>query len=633
MRQLILGTAGHIDHGKTSFVKALTGIDTDRLKEEKERGITIELGFAYLDLGDLLVGIVDVPGHERFVRHMVAGATGIDMVALVIAADEGVMPQTQEHLEICQLLGIRHGIVVITKIDMVEKDWLELVKEDIKSFLKGTFLEAAPVVEVSSVTGEGVQEFIEVLRSISHKLPEREKGHVFRLPVDRVFTIKGFGTVVTGTTISGTLSVGEEVTVYPQALDAKVRSIQIHGKDVKEVLPGTRTALNLQGIGKEEIQRGSVVATKGSLHPTTSLDCQLELLLSCPSPIKNRSDIRFHTGTSEIIGKLVLLDRARLEPGQQAFVHIRLRDPVAVLRGDRFVIRSYSPMRTIAGGKILNPLPPPNRKLKHIRLEHLNILAGDDVTKIVEVCIKDAEYKGVEKKELIFRSNFATDVIDNALRELQDKSYIITPDIQKGLFIHSEYYEKAKVQILDILREYHKSYPLKPGVQKEELKSKSLVSKSLSIFDAILKDLVDNNLIKLEKDLVSLKDFHVTLNHQQADLKQKILEFYQKTGITAPTIKELKDKFKADGVDEILELLLREGELVKVKDDLFFHKTAIQEIEEKIVNYFNVNKTLNAGRFKELTGLSRKYAIPLLEYFDRIQLTVRIGDERVLRKK
>ncbi len=634
MRRVILGTAGHIDHGKTSFVKALTGIDTDRLKEEKERGITIELGFAYLQLGDdTLVGIVDVPGHERFVKHMVAGATGIDLVALIIAADEGVMPQTREHLEICELLGIKTGIVVLTKVDMVEGEWLELVREDVRAFLKGTFLEDSPIVEVSSITGQGLQDFIVALNGIVKGLPEREVGHIFRLPVDRVFTIKGFGTVVTGTTVSGKVTVGEEVTVYPHQVGAKIRSIQVHGKDVKEVYPGTRTALNLQGLEKTSLERGHVVATKDSLVPSYSVDCHLEILPSCPYILKNRSDIRFHIGTSEIIGKIVLLDRTRIEPGESSFVVLRLQEPISALRGDRFVIRSYSPMRTIGGGTIINPSPPVKRKLKHINLEHLKVLAGQDRVKIVEVCVKEAEYGGIEKKELVYRSNLKPNIVDDSLEVLGKANTVIYVDQVRGPFIHSEYYTKARDDILAQLEEYHNMFPLKAGIQKEELKMKSLVSKSPAVFEVILKNLIDRDQVVQEKDLIRLKSFAIKLSSEQTNLKANLQNYYLSCGVFAPTTKEVKEKFPYEEVDELLELLIREGVLVKVKDDLFFHKNALKEIQEKVLNYFSSNESLNAGKFKELTGLSRKYAIPLLEYFDRIQLTVRVGDDRLLRKK
>ncbi|MFH1490390.1 MAG: selenocysteine-specific translation elongation factor, partial [Pseudomonadota bacterium] len=358
MKQIILGTAGHIDHGKTTLIKALTGIDTDRLKEEKERGITIELGFAHMTLpGGQMLGIIDVPGHEKFVRNMVAGATGIDLVALVIAADEGVMPQTREHLEICQLLRIKTGLVVLTKTDMVESEWLELVREDVDSFLEGSFLAEAPVVEVSSTTGEGMDTLLETLETMIRDFSGREAGNFFRLPVDRVFTMKGFGTVVTGTTISGQIETGAEVTVYPQGFSARIRGIQVHGSEMGQVLAGQRTAINLQGVERVQIQRGNILGTRDALRTTYMVDVLLDHLPSAPRTLKNRAKVRFHTGTSEIISTVVLLDREELKPGETCFAQIRLGQPTAVLARDRFVLRSYSPVRAIGGGEVLNALP------------------------------------------------------------------------------------------------------------------------------------------------------------------------------------------------------------------------------------------------------------------------------------
>jgi len=363
MKQIILGTAGHIDHGKTSLIKALTGIETDRLKEEKQRGITIELGFAHFNLpGGQALGIVDVPGHEKFVKNMVAGATGIDIVALVIAADEGVMPQTKEHLEICQLLKIQHGLVVLTKIDMVESDWLELVKEDVSEYLSETFLSEAPMVEVSSVTGQGMEDLTDVLDKLAQEVPEKEVGHIFRVPVDRVFTMKGFGTVITGTGISGKIRVGDEITIYPQGVSTRIRGLQVHNKEENDVSAGLRTAVNLQGIEKAVIRRGDVLATKDSLRPTYMVDVDLDLLSSAPRKLKNRARVRFHSGTSEIMARVVLLERDEMKPGESCFAQIRLDEPTAVLRGDRYVLRSYSPVRAIGGGEVLNALPGRKKK-------------------------------------------------------------------------------------------------------------------------------------------------------------------------------------------------------------------------------------------------------------------------------
>ncbi|MFP5212731.1 MAG: selenocysteine-specific translation elongation factor, partial [Acidobacteriota bacterium] len=374
MKQVILGTAGHIDHGKTSLIRALTGIDTDRLKEEKLRGITIELGFAHMELpGGERLGIVDVPGHERFVKHMVAGATGIHLVALVIAADEGVMPQTREHMEICELLQVKKGLVVLTKIDMVEDpDWVEMVREDVAEFMKGTFLEGAPIIPVSAVTGEGIDELKQTLALLYSQVQPRSTEGPFRLPVDRVFSMRGFGTVVTGTSMSGRVRIGDQVTIYPMEQKTKVRGLQVHSEEVQEVLPGQRTAINLQGLERAAIERGNVIATPGTLAPTHMVDVHMEMLSSSPRPLKHRAKIRFHTGTAEHLGTVVLLDREELAQGTKAFVQVRLDHPIAVLRGDRFVMRSYSPVQTIGGGTILHPLP---RKHKgHDKAESAKLL-------------------------------------------------------------------------------------------------------------------------------------------------------------------------------------------------------------------------------------------------------------------
>ena len=364
MKQIILGTAGHIDHGKTSLIKALSGIDADRLKEEKERGITIELGFAHMALpsGELL-GIVDVPGHEKFVKNMVAGATGIDIVVMVIAADEGVMPQTREHMEICTLLGVQHGMVVLTKVDMVDDEWLELVMEDVREFIQGTFLENAPILAVSSVNGQGIPEFIAQLDKLSQKVPERSASSIFRLPIDRVFTMKGFGTVITGTLISGHVNVGDPIMVYPWEITSKVRGIQVHNHSVNIAEAGMRTAINFQGLEKTAIQRGEVLSSPGALKSSYMVDVSLHFLSSNPKSIKNRTLVRFHTGTSEILGNLILLDSEELSPGDTAVAQLRLNTPVALVKEDRFVIRSYSPIRTIGGGEVLNPIPKKHKRL------------------------------------------------------------------------------------------------------------------------------------------------------------------------------------------------------------------------------------------------------------------------------
>ena len=632
-RRIILGTAGHIDHGKTSFVKALTGIDTDRLKEEKERGITIELGFAHLTLPDgTLVGIVDVPGHERFVKNMVAGASGIDVVALMVAADEGVMPQTEEHLEICELLGIRHGLVVVTKIDIVDKEWLDLVKEDIKEHVKGTFLESAPVVEVSSVTGEGIKEFLDVLADLVQKIPERQTARVFRLPVDRVFTIRGFGTVVTGTSISGKVKVGDEVTVYPQQINCKVRSIQVHGTSVEETGPSTRTALSLQGVGKEDIERGCVIASKDSLFPSYILDVFLKFLPSARRPLKNREKVRFHVGTSEVLANIVFLDREELLPSECCYAQVRLEEPVAVLKGDRFVIRSYSPVRTIGGGEIVHPLA--KKKKKRGSEKVIDILATihkGTKSKVIESFVLMGGYDGINKKMLLFLSNFHEQELDKILEDLASSGRVHIYEKEQGLFIHSEFYNKLKELIVSAVKEYHLRYPLRIGIPKEELRSRLRVIKDTRLFNYMIEALIKERLIVSDQDNIKARDYKPVLTEAQEKVSSEVEKIYKESEFRPPYFKEIREKYP-ELADQILEYLLSQGVLVKIKEDLYLHRDTLEKMLAKVRSFLEEHGQMSVGDFKALTNTSRKYSIPFLEYLDKSQVTVRVGDVRKLRK-
>jgi len=634
MKQIILGTAGHIDHGKTSLVKAMTGIDTDRLKEEKERGITIELGFAHLELpSGQILGIVDVPGHEKFVKHMVAGATGVDLVALVIAADEGVMPQTREHLEICQLLKVRKGLVVLTKIDMVDQEWLELVKEDVAAFLSGTFLENAPIVPVSSVTGQGIKELVGVLDTLAKEVPERETSGFFRLPVDRVFTMKGFGTVVTGTTMSGQIRTADEVTIYPQRLDARIRGIQVHNQEMNEVSAGLRTAINLQGVEKEQLERGNVLATKDSLRATRMVDVVLDHLRSAPRKLKNRAKVRFHTGTSEIIATVVLLDRDELNPGDTCFAEIRLEAPVAVLARDRYVLRSYSPVRAIAGGEILNAAPQRKKRFSEAALSELKILNSGNLSEITEQFVLASRFDGVEQSALPFLTNASRKKLEEIMKSLQAKKKIIQYDKEKGTLIHAENLKNARDQILSILNQYHKDFPLKVGLLKEELRSKTAGSGDSKLFNFLVTQLGQEEIVVQEKEILRLKEHRVTLAQDQEKVRQQIEEIYLKGALQPPYFKELTEKFPGNSGTDVLQVMVKDGILIKVKEDLFFHKDVIEELKERLVAVLKQKGEIDTPQFKDMTGASRKYTIPLLEYFDITQLTMRIGDKRVLRKK
>ena len=633
MKQIILGTAGHIDHGKTALVKALTGIDTDRLKEEKLRGITIELGFAHLMLpSGITIGIVDVPGHERFVKNMVTGATGIDLVALVIAADEGVMPQTREHLEICSLLNIKYGLVIITKIDLTDKEWLSLVKDDLSSFLKGTFLQDAPVVEVSSETGEGIKELLKILDELTQNVPERPVGIFFRLPVDRVFTMRGFGTVVTGTTISGSIEVGREVTTYPKGIESKIRGIQVHHQDVPSVRAGSRTAINLQGVEKEVITKGEVVAEKDSLKPTYMVDTLLEYLESNPKKLQNRKRVRFHCGSAEIIATVILLDRDDLSPGDTCFAQFRLEKPTVVLSKDRFVIRSYSPIRTIGGGYILNPLPSKKKRFSKGALHVLNVLKEGSDREIVEQYIKMSQMQGISIIELSFFANLGRDDLYEIVNGLISDNDIIRYDTEKERFIHAEFYNKAKEEVVTILEDYHRRFPLKTGLVKEELRSRMAGNVKEKLFNQLLNDLIRDKIIVREKDIIRAKDHTINLRKDQEEVRTQIDQIYLKSALEPPYFKDLGNDILKGGGRDLLEIMVKDGTLIKVKEDLYFHKEAIDELKRSLVDFLKEKGQITTPELKNLTRVSRKYTIPLIEYFDKIQLTVRIGDKRILRK-
>lgn len=637
MHQVVLGTAGHIDHGKTSLIRALTGIDTDRLKEEKQRGITIELGFAYLDLPDgNRLGIVDVPGHERFVKHMVAGATGIDLVALVIAADEGVMPQTREHLEICQLLRVKEGLVVLTKIDLVDDpEWVDMVEEDIRDFLKGTFLEKAPIVRVSAMTGEGLETLKQVLFQMVPRVPPRNTSGPFRMSIDRVFTMRGFGTVVTGTSLSGTIRVGDPVTVYPSGIATKVRGLQVHNQEVQEVFPGQRTAINLQGVDRDAIQRGEVVATPDSLLPSYMLDVSLELLTDAPHPLKDRQKIRFHTGTTETVATVVLLDRQQLPPGEKTYAQIRLDRPLAVLRGDRYVLRSYSPIRTLGGGAVLHPVPKKHKgKDKPLAAHALKLLEDGEPASVLQWHLRDAGWLGVSEKELQIRTNISGKAFSDALEMLLSRKKAVLYDRENRRFIDPEALSALQADITTILETYHGKNPLKPGMPKEEIPAQTDRPVEPKLLHYVLRRLADEGAVVLEKEWVRLAGHTGDLSHEEKEIQERLEEIYRKAGLQPPFFKDVSAQLPGTARQhkDVLEWMLNRGRLVKVKEELFFHVEAIAGLQERMVAFLQEHGEMSAAQFKEMTQASRKYTIPLLEYFDGQKLTIRIGDVRRLRE-
>ncbi|MEN8256651.1 MAG: selenocysteine-specific translation elongation factor [Thermodesulfobacteriota bacterium] len=635
MREIVLGTAGHVDHGKTSLVRALSGIETDRLKEEKKRGITIELGFAFLDLpcGHRL-GIVDVPGHEKFVKNMVAGASGIDLVAFVIAADEGIMPQTREHFEICRLLGVDKGLIVVTKKDMVEPDWLELVEEEIRDFFNDTFLEEAPLVTVSSTTGDGIDDVKSVLDSLVSQCDFTEAHGPFRLPVDRVFAMKGFGAVVTGTSISGRINVGDEVEIFPHHQYGKIRGIQSHSQSVDMVEAGKRTAINVQGVEKEHIHRGNMLVTPGCLEPTYMLDTSFLYLSSCEKPLKNRTRVRVHLGSAEIMGRVVLLEDEVLAPGVETNVQILLEEPVGVWPGDHYVVRSYSPVATIGGGVVYSVSPRKRRRFKPENEQAFKVYGQDDQEELFLLHLRESGYKGLTMAELGVKTGIFGNRLQKMLKTPISARKIMVIDSERKLMVSQDRFDDLAQAITEALALYHQDNPLKTGLAKEELRSKLFGAQENKIFQAVLNNLLKKEVIASEDSLVRMADHKVVLQADEKEVQADMLAMYEKAGLTTPTYKEVLARFadlSPDFVKEMVGVLVKDGKLVKVNEDLYFYKDHLGKLQDDLIAFIKAEGDIDAPRFKGLTGLTRKFSIPLLEYFDKEKVTLRVGDTRILR--
>ena len=634
MKQIVLGTAGHIDHGKTALIKALTGIDTDRLKEEKERGITIELGFASLVLpSGLKMGIVDVPGHEKFVKHMVAGAWGIDLVALVVAADEGIMPQTGEHLDICRLLAVKKGLVVVSKIDLADPELVQLVGEEVRELVKGTFLEGAPIVNVSSLTGEGIPQLLTTLDRLANEVPGRTSEGLFRLPIDRVFVMKGFGTVVTGTLVSGSISVGNTVQILPLLREGKVRGIQVHNEIVEMARAGQRTAVNLQGIEKSRINRGDVLVLPQTITPTYMVDAYLEYLPTSPRPLRNRIKQRFHIGTSSRLATIVLLDREELAPGEKGFVQLRFEKPVVALPQDRFVIRGSSAIQTLGGGVIIDSHPAKHKRLARDVLAGLMILREGEEEEIVSQQLASSGGRGMTLRELGERVNIPPSRLSKLLKGLMSRAKIVTIDGDEGRFIHHVGYEQLKKKTLSYILEFHEKHPLRLGPSKEEVKSKLPKTVEAKLFHRMLKELMDSNEVLIEKDKLRLPTHRVSLRDDQKRLKNMVEGFFEKGGLQSPSPKELASKLSTDEseVRNVIRLLMEEGAIIKAKEDIYFHKEAVEKLKGELIQFLRAHHEITTAQFKEITKVSRKYAIPLIEYFDNSKITIRVGEKRLLR--
>ncbi|MDI6603661.1 MAG: selenocysteine-specific translation elongation factor [Thermoanaerobacteraceae bacterium] len=622
MKNIIIGTAGHVDHGKTALIKALTGRDTDRLQEEKQRGMTIDLGFTYFDLpSGIRAGIIDVPGHEKFIKNMLAGAYGIDIVLLVIAADEGIMPQTKEHIDILSFLGIKNGIVVITKCDMVNDEWLNMMKDDIKKGLSYTFLKDAPVAVVSSLTGEGINQLIKLIDEKAQNFKKEIGEGIYRLPIDRIFSVAGFGTVVTGTLVSGMIKIGDKVMIYPDMLESRVRNLQVHDKDVKEAYAGQRTAINLANINTDKLKRGDVIAPPGAIEPSNIIDVRLSLLKSSKI-IENRDRIRFYTGASETIGRIILLDKSELKAGENAYAQILLENYVSVLNGDYFVIRTYSPMITIGGGIILVSNPLKHKRFKNDVIEELKKIEKFGMDFLIEKKISNSilpvafseieRIAGISNLEKIINSN-------PSIIKLNKNGIIY--------LYHKETFNKVCENAKNILAQYHKNNPLREGMPKEEFKSKIFKDFKSNLNEFIVELMVEEKIIKIKGQFVSLWGYNIVLTPEQETIKNEIMKVYENAGYNVPKPTEFPDYKK---VAAVFEYLTNEGRLIKINEEIFLTENNFLKAKDILTNYLKENKEITLAIYRDLLKTSRKYAVGILEYFDSIKLTKKVGDIRIL---
>ena len=632
---VIMGTAGHIDHGKTTLIKALSGIECDRLVEEKKRGITIELGFAFMDLEPgMRLGIIDVPGHERFVKNMVSGASGIDFVLLVIAADEGVMPQTREHLDVCTLLGVQTGLVALTKTDMADPEWLELVQEDVSDYLQGTFLKDAPVVPVSAHTGKGVRELLGYIRQMAEEFKTHRRSDLFRLPMDRIFTMRGHGTVITGTTVSGRVKVGDEIMIYPQEITSKVRSLQVHGEQTQESQAGMRTAVNLHGMEVEDLERGFVLGKPGTLFPSRAWDLELTHLESAPRPLKHRTQVHFHHGAKEVLARIYLLERDKLEPGERCVCQVRFEDPMAGVYGDRCVIRSYSPLRTIAGAGIINPLAGKIKRFSS-QVQTLERLARARAEELIGVQLEIAGSKGLSLAQLVILTDLESKELQKKLQVMGGRQEVFLVDREHRIYVAGEVVKWLEENMLGELKELHRRFPMRQGVSRGELAGKWARDIPEKLFFFVLERLVRGEKIVSEQEYYRLPQHKVSLGADQEKLREKISRTYKQAWIQPPTVKKFLEDLNLEmkEVSPVLKLLQDEKELVKINEDFYFSAGAVQELKDKVRGYLEKNEEMGPVEFKEITGLSRKFAIPLMEFMDKEKLTMRVGDKRKLRKR
>ena len=639
MKAVIVGTAGHIDHGKSALVRALTGTDPDRLEEEKRRGITIDIGFANLDLTSpatasgvesLRLGFVDVPGHERFVRNMLAGIGGIDLALLIVAADEGVKPQTREHFDICRMLALQRGITVLTKSDLVDPETLEVVRLEVAEFLKGSFLDPArsPIVAVSSKTGAGLEELRHELAHVAGEVPAKDSTAVFRLPIDRVFSMKGFGTVVTGTLISGTVRKEQELEVHPTGKRLRVRGVQVHGAAAEQAIAGQRTALNLAGVETAELARGMMLTPPAMFRPTKRVSVTLDLLRSA-RPLRDRARVHFHVFTAETIAEVSLLETKQLQPGASALAQLKLDAPVMLLPGDRFIIRQFSPVVTIGGGRVLDaaPIETPRRTKGSERLAFLQAMAGANPETALALRVARRAEKGLPISDAVGEMGLAPDRVEHLAAGLVTSGKLVRfADVLLASPVIASLRERLSAEV----EAFHKANPLVAGISREELRERLGLSEE--VFRGVLDSLVRDKKLQIGGELVQAFGKGVVLRDEEAESKAQIEQAFARSGLKVPLLKEVLASLPIDKTraQKIVTLLLRERVLVKLGDELVFHRDALQQLRQQIAARKATTPKLNVGSFKDLFGITRKHAIPLLEYLDRERITRRVGDERVI---
>jgi selenocysteine-specific elongation factor len=630
-KNIIVGTAGHIDHGKSSLVKALTGTDPDRLAEEKRRGITIDLGFAFLDLGDVRIGFVDVPGHERFVRNMLAGVGGIDLVVLVIAADESIKPQTREHFDICRLLGISRGIVALTKSDLVDPDVLGLVRLEVEDFVHGSFLQGAPIIPVSARTGAGLEALKENLVRLAQSAPAKDPQELPRLPVDRSFAIKGFGSVVTGTLISGAIQVEDELELYPTGKRLRVRGLHSGGKQIPRASAGQRTAVNLAGIDHGEIKRGMVLGPVGAFEPTTRVDVRITLLAGA-KPLKDRARVHFHQGAAELIAEVILIEGiTKISAGDSAFAQLRFEESILVLPGDRFIVRQFSPVETIGGGVVLDVQPGRQKSKDQTVIPFLKTLESGSAEAILSAML-ERNTAGLGTDEILRRTGWPPSQIQDAAAKLVTAKSARQVANQPPTFASVRAVNECAARLIRTVEDFHRANPLLPGITKQDLLGKTK-EMGTALFETALDDLVKARKVMVTGEIVQSAGRELVLTGDEAKAKALIESEFKKAGLAVPGFATILEKLPVDSkrAEKLLQILLREKVLVKVAADLIFHGSALIRLKEMLANYKKrQGEQLPISVFKELTGVSRKYAIPLLEHLDRERVTRRVGDLRVI---